>query len=435
MNAPQIQRPIGFSPSEISSLVNEDVVAMHAEDAAFLWFLRNSAAMAPNYKLKDLTDLDERVEANIDGLRVAGEIGWGFSKQLLDQDEPGSIFLTAVLALEGEDSSKINLVYEKVESNPEFSDELIAAFGWVESRFLQGKVLGLLVSSSPFWRQLGISACLTHRTNPNDYLKTAMDDNNLLLKARALRAVGELGLKEYASKLKETLRSNDEASCFWAAWSSLLIREFGSAIPALKSIAESESSFNKKALLIALKAMDTKSSYTWLKELATKPDRIRFVLEGTAAVGDPVFMPWIIKQMGEPKLARVAGESFSSITGVDIEYEDLDGEQPEDDDLEPNDNPNDENVTIDQDKNLPYPDPKLIQQWWDSHKQLYSFGKRYLLGEEINVKTLTNVLLKGNQRQRAAAAIELVIIKPGMQFFETRAPAKRQQLQLESWTL
>lgn len=147
MNANQIQRPIGFSPSEISSMINEEVVAQHAEDAAFLWLLRDSAAKAPNYKLKDLADLDERVEANIDGLRVAGDTGWDFSKQLMDKDEPGSIFSTAVLALEGEDTVKIQMVYEKVESNPEFSDELIAAFGWVEARFLQGKVHGLLVSS------------------------------------------------------------------------------------------------------------------------------------------------------------------------------------------------------------------------------------------------------------------------------------------------
>ena len=243
MNAPQIQRPIGFSPSETSSLINEEIVTQHAEDAAFLWLLRNSAAKAPNYKLKDLAGLDERIEANIDGLRVAGKTGWEFSKQLLDQDEPGSIFSTAVIALEGVDEDKINLVYEKVESVPEFSNEIVAAFGWIDAKFLQGKVMGLLVSSSPFWRRLGISVCVVHGVNPGKYIETALDDADLLLRARALRAVGELGLKEFAAKLKESLQSNDEGSCFWAAWSSLLIGEFRNALPVLKRIAESDSFF------------------------------------------------------------------------------------------------------------------------------------------------------------------------------------------------
>jgi len=414
-------------------LINENVVSLHAEDAAFLWFLRNSAAKAPNYKLKDLADLDERVEANIDGLRVADKTGWEFSKQLLDQDEPGSVFSTAVLALEGTDESKINLVYEKVESVPEFSNEIVAAFGWIDAKFLQGKVMGLLVSSSPFWRRLGVSVCVVHGVNPGKYIETALDDDELLLRARALRAVGELGLKEFSAKLKESLQSNDERCCFWAAWSSLLIGEFRNALPVLKKIAESDSFFNNKALLIALRAMDTKSSYTWLIEFTKKTDRLRTVVEGTAAVGDPVFIPWLIKQMEVPELAQVAGESFASITGVDIEYEDLDGEQPEDFDAGPNDNPSDENINMDQDEDLPYPDSNLIQQWWDSHKQQFINGKRYLLGQEISQQSLVSVLLQGNQRQRAAAAIEFVIMKPGTSLFETRVPAKRQQRQLESW--
>ena len=433
MNAHQIQRPIGFSPSEISSLINEEVVAQHAEDAAFLWFLRDSATQARNYKLKDLADLDERVEANIDGLRVAGKTGWEFSKQLLDQDEPGSVFSTAVLALEGTDESKINLVYEKVESAPELSNEIVAAFGWIDAKFLQGKALGLLVSSSPFWKRLGISVCVIHGVNPGKYIETALDDDDLLLRARALRAVGELGLKEYALNLKESLQSNDERCCFWAAWSYLLIGEFRNALPVLKRIAESDSFFNNRALLIALRAMDTKSSYTWLIEFTKKMDRLRTVVEGTAAVGDPVFIPWLIKQMEVPELAQVAGESFASITGVDIEYEDLDGDQAEDVEIGPNDDPKDENVSMDQYEDLPNPDPDLIQQWWDSHKQHFESGKRYLVGKEISEQTLTSVLLEGNQRQRAAAAIEFVIMKPGTPLFETRVPAKRQQRQLESW--
>jgi len=46
------QRPIWFSPEEISNLVNEDIVHQHAEEAAFLWILRDRVVGVPQYKPK-----------------------------------------------------------------------------------------------------------------------------------------------------------------------------------------------------------------------------------------------------------------------------------------------------------------------------------------------------------------------------------------------
>ena len=51
------------------------VLGRHAEEAAFLWLLRDRAVARPQYTLDSLAELDQRVEAHLDGLRVAGEIG------------------------------------------------------------------------------------------------------------------------------------------------------------------------------------------------------------------------------------------------------------------------------------------------------------------------------------------------------------------------
>lgn len=45
-----------------------------AEEAAFLWLKRDHAVRAPHYSLGDIVKLDERVEAHLDGLRVAYEL-------------------------------------------------------------------------------------------------------------------------------------------------------------------------------------------------------------------------------------------------------------------------------------------------------------------------------------------------------------------------
>ncbi len=39
----------------------ESIVTQHAEEAAFLWLLRDSAIQEPHYSLKGLAKLDDRV--------------------------------------------------------------------------------------------------------------------------------------------------------------------------------------------------------------------------------------------------------------------------------------------------------------------------------------------------------------------------------------
>ena len=67
----------GFSLAEIAVGKIEGIIFRHAEEAAFLWLLRDAAVRAPQYKLKDLAKLDERVEAHLGGLRESrGATGW-----------------------------------------------------------------------------------------------------------------------------------------------------------------------------------------------------------------------------------------------------------------------------------------------------------------------------------------------------------------------
>jgi len=61
---------------------------------------------------------------------------------------------------------------------------------------------------------------------------------------------------------------------------------------------------------------------------------------------------------------RVAGESFSLITGANIAYEDLDGEKPDGFEAGPTENPEDEDVAMDADLNLAWPGthPEVVER-------------------------------------------------------------------------
>ena len=135
--------------------------------------------------------------------------------------------------------------------------------------------------------------------------------------------------------------------------------------------------------------------------------------------------------MDDLKLTRLAGESFSFITGLDLAYLDLERKPPENFESGPNDDPNDDNVEMDADDGLPWPDPIKIQKWWDANKLKFQNGSRYFMGQPVTVEHCKQVLKDGYQRQRIAAAQYLCLLQPGTVLFPTSAPAWRQKRLLE----
>ena len=83
-----------------------------------------------------------------------------------------------------------------------------------------------------------------------------------------------------------------------------------------------------------------------IRGLAQDETTRRYALIGCGVTGDTVYIPTLISQMAIPEYARVAGEAFSMITGVDLAYEDLDTDQPEGFEAGPTEDPADENVDL-----------------------------------------------------------------------------------------
>lgn len=402
------------------------VIEQHAEQAAFLWLLRDAAVHAPHYSLSDLAHLDNRVEAHIDGLRIAGEAGWEVCKQALGNEESGEIFAAAVLAYESGADDRIQTVLDVGTSAAEFHRGIVSALGWLSFQQAEKYIEELVGADSPIQRRIGIAASAVHRQDPGQSLVDALSDNDPLLRARGLRAVGQLGRVDLLSAVKSNLRDDDTKCRFCAAWSVALLGD-PQALPVLRDLAEVDFPHRQEAVEMVARVLDLSAVHDLRMEMARSPAMGRLAVQAAGVIGDAGSITWLIDQMVVPELARVAGESFSMITGVDIAYEDLEGEWPQGFEAGPTENPEDENVEMDRDEDLPWPDPELIQKWWSNHRSNFQNRTRYLIGKPISEEWLHQVLRVGNQRQRAAAALELVLRQPGQPLFEVRAPGFRQQ--------
>jgi uncharacterized protein (TIGR02270 family) len=109
-----------------------------------------------------------------------------------------------------------------------------------------------------------------------------------------------------------------------------------------------------------------------------------------------------------------------------IAYDKLQGVKPKGFEAGPTEDPADENVEMDPDDNLAWPDAAAVQKWWNQHQAEFPKGVRHLCGKPMTPESLQHVLRFGYQRQRAAAAIELAIRNPGQPLFEVRARGDRQ---------
>jgi uncharacterized protein (TIGR02270 family) len=173
--------------------------------------------------------------------------------------------------------------------------------------------------------------------------------------------------------------------------------------------------------------MSIDECHDWLRNIAKDAENMRWLIQGSGIAGDPSYVPWLIKQMSDDKTARIAGEAFSLITGLDLAYLDLDRKPPEGGGAGPNDDPDDPNVEMDADDGLPYPDPERIARWWGANGGRFTPGTRYFLGAPLSREHCLRGLKEGFQRQRILAAHHLCLLEPGTVLFEWRAPAPRQQ--------
>ena len=418
------RRAVGVPPAAVTSRRNEGIVAVHAEEAAFLWTQRSHATEAPHYSLLDLARLDERVEAHVDGLRLGGEVAADCCREnLANGAGPGEVFALAVLAFSLDQRELMLEALQVGCRSARLRRGLESALGWLNYDAVSTWIRRLHEAKLPIHRAVGLAAAALHRRDPGQALRAAIDDQDADLRSRALRAVGELGRTDLLGAVLDHAQEEHEECRFWAAWSAVLLGHQG-GVTMLASFVERPGPFTDRALALLLRAFPLEESRRWISLLAQDPTRLRSAIVATGVLGDPLSVPWLIRRMEVPEHARLAGEAVTLITGADLERLRLDADVslPDDADVEAGGM-----RASEYDENLPLPSAARVSEWWEQNQGAFSSGVRYLAGKPIDKISLREVLARGRQRARAAAAIELAVREPQQGLFNVRDRALRQE--------
>ena len=406
------------------------VVQQHADDAISLRNIRSGQVTAPHVNLSKLRRLDDRIAAHLDGLAIAGRYGTSLAMAALAKPGRGEAFVAAVQAIETRDSVGMEKLLAVAEAVPVARSGVTSALGWVSPASLRGLTGKLLVSTSAVRREAGLAACLMHQVYPAAAVFAALEDADGALRARALRMAGETGRLDLLSACMKALVNECAGCAYEAARAAVLLGDRGSSVAALHAVASTPGPWRTRAASLILKLYTSAQANSLLRALSHDLTDRRLLIRGIGVAGDPDHVPWLVQQMHDLKFARMAGEAFSLMTGLDLAYLDMDRKPPENVDTLDSD-PDLESVAMDEDDGLPWPDPDKIAVWWQGNAQRFTRGTRYFMGAPPSPAHCLSVLRDGCQRQRVVAAEYLVLMTPGTPMFNTSAPAWRQQRWLD----
>ncbi len=393
----------------------------YVSDAAFLWILRSIATNQPHYNANDLFELEQRIETQLDGLMTSIDMGWQACDDALQLQEPGELFTAMAIAMRSHEVHKIQRAVEVGLENNLATPGLISAMGWLPvdianpwtERFLKGKEMN--------HKYLGIAVCSVRRQDPGEILNNILQRDDCQqdekLYARALRLVGELRRQDCMPEINTAMTVENSEIRFWANWSAVLLGHRTSAYN-LKEFVFNTGPHQNQAIQLAFRSLPIETARKWVSKLSEDESQVRIVIKAAGALGDPHAINWLIEKMKTPALARLAGEAFTNITGVDLKQNQLLIDPADQLSNTPDDT---HDIALDEDEHLPCPHAEKVMALWRTYGQNFSIGHRYFMGHFIAADTLKETLAKGTQRQRHAAAMELALNELGVPLPNTSA--------------
>lgn len=385
----------------------KDVYEEHLDEAAFLWTQWERALVAPDYTLGDTEPLEERLLAHLDGLVVGGgPVADMLLTPALESEEPArlSAALWALLAnpaglrtrgLEALLASLPGALHAPVRRALELSGR----------RDLAGTVLQVWLKKDATFVALALDVLAFRRDvahAPLEWLSHP-DARVVVAALRGLRPLPPEVDALWLARLLEDRRPEVAAAALEAGWVSGVrtawasCHELGVQRPGahglpLVMLALSGEPRDLRVLMECLGREETRADALWALGFSGRREAAEACLE----------------LMGERRVAPLAGEAFSAITGLEWTFpyvlprEEEEALPPLEEDLA-------HDLELRPEDALPVPSRPAVSAWWKDARQRFSEGTRYLRGREFSLDVLLDELEQGPMRRRHVLALELAL--------------------------
>jgi len=371
-----------------------DIYEEHLDEAAFLWGQWRSALDAATFALHDvIVGPEERLRAHLDGLVLGGtRVAEKLLVPALGDDDAGKVAAAAWALVQAEDADHLNAVVEALgkAEKKEARVALAQALVYAPRADLMTRTLPLLADSPPALQAVIVDIAVTRGGLAQLPLEALLATRNPELSAAALRAVRRAPHPDHARFVEPALASPYVAVREAAIEAGVILGLRGAWQACNKLVARNASGSRLPLALLALGG-DTADLNTVIKRLGVKTLQ-REALWALGFSGTVDAAEAALALLDDEELAKVAGESFATITGVAIagalsKAGETDNTSPPE--LEDDDAPL---PVVHADDGLPTPHGERVRAWWEKAKPHFQPGVRYLYGQPATGELLRRAL-------------------------------------------
>lgn len=383
-------------------------------DAPFAWFLRDAAEYNPNYRKKQLDELDERLNAFLECLLANENFGDSVLSKIRMHDW-GAVFTVSYIAIVTNNDNAFQQALEAVE-NEKRSRELRDALCRIDFNTVKPYLLKISHHENP-WVQVAVIIAVGHHLNKvdRDWLLTHLNSESNVVRITALKLIGDRGLVDYTDSVREHIDHEEASLRFQATYSGILLN-IDVAYKPLLHFCFSDNPYLRKALGLIHYLHDISAIKRAIPRIHNGNFSLRIKAYNIAMAGLPDWVNILLEWMNYPEYAQLAGEAFCFITGVDLDADDLilrDQEISENHEIPLAQKRKQDPWTQAYEEDLPWPDPDAVATWWEANRQRFEWGTRYLAGRTLTEENLLLIKEEGTQPQRHQADLILRLLHTG----------------------
>jgi uncharacterized protein (TIGR02270 family) len=308
--------------SNCSSAV-ECILTQHIEELAFAWRRRERAWGAPNHRPLHLQDIDDHIDAHLDGIRIAG--GDALAPALARfrrwrTAEEAFAAVTAVILCDAEEADTAS-AEAMLAASPQAVRGAAAALLWTgEARAFPFLHRWWNSDQPALWRA-AFPACLPHpQVRRQPLIEDSLQRNDSILQARALRAIGEWREESLTERLALFANGADPLQREEARYALRLLGH-GRQIPAPPSPALLDSPRRRRWLGAFALTAPSAAVHAGFEALISAGN-LREALWLAIFRGDE----WGLQQLDgalDGPLALLAAHGIACLTGLDLERDKL----------------------------------------------------------------------------------------------------------------
>jgi uncharacterized protein (TIGR02270 family) len=407
-----------------------EIVEENLDEAAFLWGRWESELGSLTRNLDEVWSwTEDRLNGAMDGVLVAREPLFGrlIDRALSVKDLIFHTLAAHLLTVAPDPAARERLAQLLCEAE---GASLAAMLRGIEVSHLDGTfsiVTRALLKQSPVHCAALARIKSFQRAALGSELATAFEADAVTEQVTAMRSAAFLSEPAVTAWVDRGLAHSSPAVRVAAIESGIRQRQRQAWDAARELAAEGEAGSGGLLRVLAIfgKAADHRVVYDALAE----PGSARAAFWALGHIGTQEAAEHALGAMQDPALARLAGEAYAAITGIDLARERLTAKEPgdtpslppfEEDDLDADLVPHREDL-------WPLPDATLCAAHWAKVGAAFAPNTRYVRGKPIDVGVLMAAIDKGPMLRRSDYALELYVRTSGACDIETRAASFMQR--------